>query len=90
MYVVAIWDIRYMGIDNDICCINSVLIENKECLEGFFILVRLLEGWIVLLHEVPHDPGARHQVIIKGELVSILARAEYEVGLVAVVTTEQS
>ena len=43
----------------------------------------------MLLHEVPHDPGARHQVIIKGELVSVLARAEYEVGLVAVVTTEQ-
>ena len=44
----------------------------------------------MLLHEVPHDPGASHQVVIKGELMSVLTRAEYEVGSLAVVTTEQS
>ena len=43
----------------------------------------------MLLHEVPHDPGARHQVIIKWELVSILTRAEYELGPLTVVTTDQ-
>ena len=43
----------------------------------------------MLLHEVPHDPGAGHHVVIKWELVSILTSAEYEVGPLAVVTTHQ-
>ena len=41
----------------------------------------------MVLHEVPHDPGAGHQVVIKWELVSILTRAEHELGSVTVVTT---
>ena len=43
----------------------------------------------MLLHKVPHDPGARHQVIIKWELVSILTSAEYELGPLTVVTKDQ-
>ena len=41
------------------------------------------------LHEVPHDPGAGHQVVIEGELVSVLAGAEHEAGALAVVTADQ-
>ena len=43
----------------------------------------------MFLHEVPHDPGAGHHIVIEGELVSVLARAEHEAGPLAVMAGEE-
>ena len=49
----------------------------------------LPEGGVVLPHEVPHDPGPRQLLVIKGELVAVVTSAEHQLGAVTVVTRER-
>ena len=53
---------------------------------AYNLLRELRERGVKILHEVPHDPGGCQVGVVPGVLVTVLSRAEHQLGLLTVVT----